>query len=142
MTRKRRAPGTACSLGKTCLAVCVVEGRRLCAKHAADVVFASKVRASLGGACWAMNHPKVTCNGALQCCHRISRRYTSLRWSTDNAVPMCAAHHMYYTYKPLEWEDINRRSGVDWDRLRERALNDPPMDPVEYLRSEGVEIAA
>lgn len=149
MPKKRRAPGTACHFGKTCLAAHVIprldgEGPdyRLCVKHAADEIFAREVRVSLGGACWAYGRDKVHCNGMLQCCHRMSRRYLAVRWDLQNAVPMCAGHHVYYTYHPLEWEEVNRAAGVDWDFLRWRALNEPPQDPAVFLEARNVQKVA
>lgn len=40
----------------------------------------------------------------LQCCHIISRRYHQTRWDLRNAIAMCRSHHVYYTYRPIEWE--------------------------------------
>jgi hypothetical protein len=77
------------------------------------------------------------CQGELQCAHIMSRRYRALRWSYDNAVPLCGAHHTFFTHRPAEWEESCRNWGVDWDDLRRRAINDPPMDPVAYLEQEG-----
>jgi hypothetical protein len=100
-------------------------------------VFSLRVRASLGGACWAQGRSRPLCQGELQCAHIMSRRYRALRWSYDNAVPLCGAHHTFFTHRPAEWEESCRNWGVDWDDLRRRAINDPPMDPVAYLEQEG-----
>jgi hypothetical protein len=137
VAKKRRAPGTACQFGRRCLAAYVIDGRRLCARHAADEVFAQQVRASLGGACWAFGEGRVLCNGAIQCAHIMSRRYHAIRWDKTNAVPLCMAHHVFYTYKPLEWEQLVRDAGVDYDHLRWRALNERPVNPVDFLETAG-----
>ena len=136
LTRKRRKPrlgGTACVGGKRCIATHEYNGRRYCAFHLADVKFAHMVRTSLEGQCWLQFVAKPLCNGNLQCGHIISRRYRAVRWAADNAKPLCGAHHVYFTHHPLEWEDICRRLGVDWDDLRTRALTGRPMDPEEVI---------
>ncbi len=47
---------------------------------------------------------KVECRGSLQCAHIISRRYRGTRWLRENALCLCAAHHTYWTFRPLEFE--------------------------------------
>jgi hypothetical protein len=135
LQRKRRKPrlaGTACVGGKRCIATHDYNGRRYCSFHLADKLFSEFVREQASG-CWAFGE-RLLCNGALQCCHIMSRRYRAIRWDYPaNAVAMCGAHHTYYTHHPLEWEDLCRRQGVEWDLLRARALNDRPMDPDEVI---------
>lgn len=41
----------------------------------------------------------------VQCAHIISRRYGSVRFLLGNAVTLCAQHHMFYTHRPLEWDE-------------------------------------
>ncbi len=138
--KRRRAPGTACIGGKRCVAVREYSGRRYCARHLADRLFAERTWEACDGTCWAKGARGVACEGRLQCAHLLSRRYLALRWDNANAMPLCGAHHLYFTHHPLEWEDFCRNSGVDWDRLRFRALNEPPMDPVaalSWLEGEG-----
>ncbi len=151
MAKKRRAAGTACVYGRTCLAAFIVETKdtgtkyRVCAVHAADMLFSTQVRESLGGACWAAGrrieaqHRVTQCSGNLQCAHIVSRRYRALRWDSENAVPLCGGHHTYFTARPAHWEQFCREFGVDWDTLRMRAINDPPMDPVAYLTQIGAQ---
>lgn len=67
----------------------------------------------------------VKCGGNLQCCHVISRRYHAIRWERSNALAGCAAHHKFYTERPLEWERDIRARGIDYDNLAYCALNDP-----------------
>lgn len=58
----------------------------------------------------------------------------AIRWADDNALCMCAAHHMYFTHSPLEWEDFClEHKGIDYNALRLRGLNDPPMDPFDVI---------
>lgn len=124
---KRRAAGTGCQFGRRCLAVGEYKGKRVCAKHWADALFAEHIREV--GVCAAFGS-KLVCNGGYQCAHIVSRRYMALRWSDHNALCLCAAHHTYYTHHPLEWEQWCRDNGIDWDELRFIALNDPPMQPM------------
>lgn len=98
---------------------------------AADKLFSQLVRER--GYC-AAGGERFDCAGNLQCCHVVSRRYRAIRWDLSNAIPMCAAHHIYFTHHPLEWETW-------WDgqmpgflaSLKYRALNDPPEKPAEAL---------
>lgn len=40
----------------------------------------------------------------LQCAHIVSRRYLGVRWAFDNAMCLCAACHMRFTHRPIEWD--------------------------------------
>lgn len=139
LKRKRRKPrlkGTACAFGRRCIAVYDValteDGvARACPKHAADVLFSRSIRDQAH--CSAAGDTKVACNGGLQCAHVRSRRYTNIRWDKDNAMALCAAHHVYFTHHPLEWEYWCRESGIPWDRLREQALFGEAPDPNEVV---------
>lgn len=73
----------------------------------------------------------------LQCAHILSRRYLGVRYSLDNAVCLCARHHMYFTYRPLEWEIlITQRMGAEaFASLKHRALSFVgPLDRVAIAR--------
>lgn len=124
---KPRKRGTGCQFGRRCLVVGEYKGKRVCAKHWADALFAEHIREA--GECAAFG-TKLVCNGNLQCAHIVSRRYMAVRWSDQNALSLCGAHHTYFTHSPLEWEQFCRDIGIDWDGLREVALNDPPMQPM------------
>lgn len=102
---------------------------------AADALFSKNVRAR--GLCWGQGRTKFDCKGNLQCAHIISRRYRAIRWDEDNAVALCAAHHLYWTHRPLEWQEL---WGDTYDVLRRRALNGPPekaYDALVRLRQRG-----
>lgn len=131
---KPRARGTGCQYGKRCIAIGEYRGKRVCAKHWADALFGAITRDACDGECWAQGKA-IACNGELQCAHIFSRRYTSLRWAEGNAMPLCAAHHYWYTLRPADWEQWCRDSGVDWGHLRWRALNEAPMDPLDVIAS-------
>ena len=99
---------------------------RMNATKRADALFSKIVRSR--GVCEARwDWTDFPCAGNLQCCHIISRRYRAIRWAEDNARCMCAAHHIYYTHRPLEWELANEDR---WDDLRARALHAPPEKAV------------
>ena len=66
----------------------------------ADRLFSLAIRERDG---WACRHCGSTY--LVQCAHIISRRYNATRWSLDNAVCLCAKHHMKWTHDPLGWED-------------------------------------
>lgn len=40
----------------------------------------------------------------IQCAHLWSRSYRAVRWDTRNAVPLCRKCHVYYTHRPIEWD--------------------------------------
>lgn len=70
----------------------------------------------------------VRCAGVLQCAHLFSRRYFGTRWDTFNAWALCAAHHVYYTHRPLEWDELLRREVVEYEALRQMALHESMPD--------------
>jgi len=95
----------------------------LCPKHAkeyADRKFAAAVRMALGGRCMLER----CLSDEIQCAHIRSRRYLNTRWDFDNAIPLCSAHHLYFTHRPSEWEEfiIERFGQARWDDLRARSL--------------------
>lgn len=50
----------------------------------------------------------------LQCAHGFSRRYFATRWELWNAFALCRDCHVYYTHRPLEWEEwLQERWGLD-----------------------------
>lgn len=100
----------------------------------ADRLFSERVRA-IGFCQLAALFPKIDCNGGLQCCHIVSRRYRALRWDSTNALSGCAAHHLYATHHPLEWEAVISYSVLDLVALKRRALTEPPVDPVDVIAS-------
>ena len=82
-----------------------------CKTHAtkrADKIFAAKVRSK--GRCIGQTKYWVgavfPCAGSLQCCHLFSRRYRNIRWDYLNAVPGCAAHHLYMDTNPIQKDDL------------------------------------
>lgn len=66
----------------------------------ADRYFSLYIRAR-DGAC-------VNCGKTsyLQCAHIRPRTYRSIRTNPDNAVALCRGCHVYYTHRPIEWEQF------------------------------------
>jgi hypothetical protein len=89
----------------------------------ADALF-SKVIRSKGG---CANCPTVE---NLQCAHGFSRRYRSVRWDERNAFALCRGCHVYFTHRPLEWDEWLRRVWGDdlYAVLRTLALTAPNPD--------------
>ncbi len=67
--------------------------------------------------------------GSLQCAHIISRSYKSIRTVPENAVGLCAKHHMFFTHHPLEWKLwVEERYPGLWDDLTKAALSYERVD--------------
>lgn len=83
----------------------------------ADILF-SKIIRRRDGVC-------VRCGRTenLQCAHIISRSYRSIRCDVDNAVALCRGCHVFFTHRPLEWQEwVEAMWPGRWGVLRERAL--------------------
>lgn len=90
----------------------------------ADVLFSQWVK-ERDGACLADPPHK----GLLQCAHIISRSYKSIRTVPENAVTLCQSHHVYYTHRPLEWQEwVEQRFPGRWEDLRRVALSYDRVD--------------
>lgn len=75
----------------------------------------------------------------VQCAHGFSRRYRAVRWDERNAWALCRRHHLYFTHRPLEWEEWMRDEMGDdaYDKLRYDALYGDvwtPKDVIPVLR--------
>ncbi len=89
---------------------------RMALRRKADRLFSIFIRDRDGNCC-----RECGASFRVQCAHIISRRYDATRWSLDNAVTLCAKHHMKWTHDPLGWEDwVNERFGPQ--RLRSLKL--------------------
>ena len=131
---KRRAPGVGCRNPgrKACRrdAVTSVDGKRLCAMHAADRLFARAVRES--GPCFAAGF-RFLCNEGMQCAHIITRARKPTRWDFANAVPLCSGHHVWFTHSPDTWVQFVRDKGIDYDALHQRAWSGVPQNPLDVI---------
>lgn len=89
----------------------------------ADRLFSQRIK-ERDGAC-------VRCGSVefLQCAHILSRSYKAIRTDERNAVTLCRSCHVYFTHRPLEWEQWVRESfGGLWDELRAKALTYEKVD--------------
>ncbi len=90
----------------------------------ADKLFSLRVRSA--GACVSMRDGHA---GPLQCAHGFSRRYQGTRWDFRNAFCLCAGCHVYFTHRPLEWDEWMRyRMGFAYESVRLKALNGGKQD--------------
>ena len=75
--------------------------KRSTLKRKCDVLFSKIVRSH--GKCELEGIMGVRCKGPLQTMHIAGRRYLRLRWDSNNVLCGCAAHHLYFTHRPLEF---------------------------------------
>lgn len=93
----------------------------------ADVLFSKVIRSP--GYCLRCGS-----RDRLQCAHLRSRNYKAVRWDRSNAICLCSACHVYFTYRPLEWEVwIEERFPGRMDDLKYKALNSPVPDYQEVI---------
>lgn len=66
----------------------------------------------------------------LQCAHGFSRRYRNVRWDSRNAFCLCQGCHLFFTHRPLEWDEwLRDRWGEDlYAELRALALSIAKVD--------------
>lgn len=66
----------------------------------------------------------------LQCAHGFSRRYRNTRWDERNAWCLCRGCHMFFTHRPIEWDDwmIGHLGLPRYERLRSRAMSTEKVD--------------
>lgn len=96
----------------------------------ADTLFSQIVRSA--GRC-------ANCSSTehLQCAHGFSRRYRAVRFDERNAWPLCRSCHVYFTHRPLEWDDwmVSRLGDHRYVELRHEALTGPNPDLGETLKA-------
>jgi len=95
--------------------------------------------------CQANTTENCTETTQLQCAHIISRSYKPIRTNPANAVALCASCHVYYTHRPLEWEDwCSRRFGALYmARLKTQATSGERVDwkfEAEYWKGKNKEM--
>lgn len=74
----------------------------------------------------------------LQCAHGFSRRYRSVRWDSRNAFCLCQRCHMFFTHRPLEWDEWlrNRWGEPLYYELRTIALSTATRVDLDHVRAE------
>ena len=112
--------------------------KRMNATKRADAILSKMVRERFGP-CFAAGF-RFDCGGSWQCCHIIRRRYYALRFREENVVKMCAAHHTWFSFHDLEWQDyVNEVACSEdseiglYDWLHRRALTEPSEKSVDAL---------
>jgi hypothetical protein len=115
----------------------MTQKRRMNQTKLADTLYSKIIRSR--GPCIAAGQDRAVrgtrfgCSQTLQCAHVVSRTYRAVRWRTDDppgAVPLCGAHHVWYTHHPLEWIAF---MGDHYDAVRELALTTPPENAGDAL---------
>jgi len=76
-------------------------------KDKADKLFSAYIRRK--GECELAGKDNITCGGNLQCAHIETRGAHAIRWDVDNALCICAGHHVWYTNNPSAWDKIIAR---------------------------------
>lgn len=101
---------------KTTLKQCDDLARELCRKRRVCEAHLTKFASSEDG--------EITqCAGYLQWAHVVSRSYKWTRWRRDNCFLLCAAHHLYFTYRPVHWEKfvVSKMGHTAYERLKRAA---------------------
>ena len=68
--------------------------------HDADRLFSQWIRHRDGWQCTSCGDPYRP-----QCGHLISRTYRAIRFTPQNATTLCSKCHVFFTHRPLEWQD-------------------------------------
>lgn len=66
----------------------------------------------------------------LQCAHGFSRRYRNVRWDPRNAFCLCQGCHLFFTHRPLEWDEwlLNQWGADLYAEIRSLALSTAKVD--------------
>lgn len=88
------------------------------------------------GRCEAENYrgdgPAKGCSPARQWAHIMSRTYkTAIRWSPDNCLDLCAAHHKFFTDRPAHWRRflVWKLGEANVWKLEERCIREMRQKP-------------
>lgn len=109
-------------------------------RDTADRLFSLAVRATgFCEECGSIEH--------LQCAHVHSRSYSATRVDFRNAVCLCRSCHMFFTHRPIEWEEwARKRLGDDvYDELARVAVAGAKVDwrlEVDRLKADAVDFRA
>lgn len=99
------------------------------------------------GRCCTATDGLVECKGNLQWAHGFGRGYHAVRYDPRNGFCQCAAHHFFYTNRPIQWDDWLRAEWGDdlYAEMRALALTYRKPDLkvlVVELRQEAIRAAA
>lgn len=111
--------------------------KRISLSKQADALWSKLVK--LPGRCYSCASTE-----RLQAAHGFSRRYRGTRWLPINGFPLCSMEHMYWTHRPLEFDEWLR---IQWgqpvyDELRALALKKATPDFPAIIAALTAEIAA
>ena len=93
-----------------------------------------KQKATDGWGSWVRSRNRCESNrlehkGHLQAAHIITRSYGATRTDPLNGLCLCQGCHVFYTHRPLEWEEwIEERWPGLWDHLKTKALTHAKVD--------------
>ena len=73
-------------------------------KKKCDIAFSLAVRKH--GRCQFAGLDKVHCGGILNCAHIEGKGALRLRFDQQNALCICAGHHVFYTYHPTAFNEL------------------------------------
>lgn len=77
-------------------------------------------------------HPCANCGTRenIQCAHGFTRAYHATRWDDRNAFPLCKGCHVFFTHRPIQWDDwLLERWGPDLYReIRALAVSHQRVD--------------
>lgn len=107
-----------------------------------DVVFSKIVRSV--GYCQSGRDEHA---GALQCAHGWSRSYKAVRWDRRQCWALCQGCHVFFTHRPIEWDNWMRKTMGDqlYAEIRRKALTYEQPDLqrlLSELKSEWKKLAA
>lgn len=74
---------------------------------------ASKYYRAMTPHCELAGADSITCNGVLQWAHIFTRSILHMRYEPYNHLILCAGHHLFYTYHPIEWVRVLERNYPD-----------------------------
>ena len=63
----------------------------------------------------------------LQCAHGFSRRYRGTRWTEEDNFCLCSNCHVFFTWRPIEWDNYMRNAWGEekYDRIKAQAITKP-----------------
>lgn len=92
-----------------------------------DIAFGLLIRGPKGA-----EYPCSNCGRRemIQCAHGFTRAYHATRWDERNAFPLCKGCHLFFTHRPIQWDDWLRSRWGDalYEELRMLAVSHARVD--------------
>ena len=76
------------------------KAKRKAKLHDADALFSAYIRTRDGWQCQRCGAIE-----RIQCAHLIGRAYRAVRFAAPNATALCQGCHVFFTHRPLEFQD-------------------------------------